>query len=101
MQSQTNQQPNSTKSFSTFNERNELLKRLDKLPKDQRDMVNLKHQGAMSVVMDDPKYWTILQNYIAEYESQQPLLPLTLTDELNATIDKAARKKLDNMSVKL
>ena len=101
MQSQTNQQQNSTKSFSTFNERNELLKRLDKLPKEQRDMVYLKHTGAMSVVMDDPKYWTILQNYIAEYESQQPQLPLTLTDELNATIDKAAGKKLDNMSVKL
>lgn len=64
----------------TFTERNKLFMRYDKLTSAQRSMIIMKHMGAMSVLCDDPIYWSKFEEYLQFYESLQDTETLTLVE---------------------
>ena len=64
--------------YETFDQRNNLLKRLDNVTfkNDERIMIIYKTLGAYSVTSHEPQFWQHLENYLSEYESKQPSLEL-------------------------
>jgi hypothetical protein len=82
--------------YETVESRMQLFNRMDKLSSYDRRYVELRLQGALTVLCDNKKLWQELEKFILERESQQTPLPLTLTDELNGLIDKAHKNILDS-----
>lgn len=81
--------------YDNFTDRNNLLDRLDKLRSFDRSLAISKWHGCLSVLLNDPKMWEKLENYIKEYESGQPTLPLGLTDELINVVERVRPFGLD------
>lgn len=84
--------------FTTFQERNNLLLKYEKIPIKDSVLIMARVLGRMSVPAKEENFWVTLEKFIQEYEERQLTFFQLLTDWVPEVVDKYMPPGLDKGS---
>jgi hypothetical protein len=83
--------------FTTFQERNNLLRLLDKVPVRERSLINAHVEGKLSMLDEGTIYFTTLNKFYEEYKNRQGTLFQEVTGNKIDKFIGEANEKLDSI----